>query len=388
MQQNFKSNIWKYFILVFTQRRNFLPVLSIYFLTIPNTQVQQIGIYTAAGALASFLLEIPSGYFADIFGHKKTLVVSKIFMFLSSIFFIIADSFWYFLAGSVCISLGWAFMSGAGNAFMHETLIKLKREGEYTKIMSKLSANVSLLCIPFIITLPFFTKIDIVLPIIIWAFFDFLGLIIILSATDPKNGVMIAKKDQKSIFTLIKEIKHDKFFAVAIFTGAISAFTVTMGSFRPVYLESLGFQVVFLGFVMGGSRFVWFLVGHRVHWIEKFLSMKQHFLIEILVFVGGLFLLAVLNNVYIIAIVFILINGYWLGRDQLISGYFLKDYIKDKNYKATLLSVRSQISAMIQIATSFLIGFVMNYSYQLGYAVLGGVLLLILSSSYYFIRKH
>lgn len=309
MQQNYKSNIWKYFIFVFTQRRNFLPILSIYFLTIPNTQIQQIGIYIAAGSLASFLLEIPSGYFADIFGHKKTLILSKVFMLLSSLFFIFATGFWCFALGSVCISVGWAFMSGAGNAFMHETLSKLNRDNEYTKIMSKLSANVSLFCIPFIITLPFFTKIDIILPIIIWAFFDFLGLIIILSTTDPKNGVMIAKKDQKSIFTLIKEINNNKFFAVAIFTGSISAFMAAMGSFRPVYLESLGFQVAFLGFIMGGSRFVWFLVGHRAHWIEKFLSMKQHFLIEILIFVGGLFLLAVLNNVYIVAIIFILINN-------------------------------------------------------------------------------
>jgi fucose permease len=30
--------------------------------------------------LAGFLMEIPSGYFADRFGHKKTLILSKVFM--------------------------------------------------------------------------------------------------------------------------------------------------------------------------------------------------------------------------------------------------------------------------------------------------------------------
>ncbi|MCK4635675.1 MAG: MFS transporter [Candidatus Moranbacteria bacterium] len=388
MQQNFQANIWKYFIFVFTQRRNFLPILPIYFLTIPNAQIQQIGIYIAVGALASFLLEIPSGYFADIFGHKRTLVLSKIFMLLSSLFFIFATGFWHFVLGSVCISLGWSFMSGASNAFMYETFIKLKRERDYARIMSKISANVSLLCIPFIITLPFFTKINMILPFVIWTIFDLFGLFAVLLLADPKNGVKISKENQKSVFSLLKEAVKDKFFSIAIFTGSISAFMTAMGTFRPTYLESLGMQVVFLGFIMGGSRFIWFLIGHRIHLVEKFLSMKQHFIVEIFIFVGGLFLLAFFSNVYIVALFFILLNGYWLGREQLIDNYFLKDYIKDENYKATLISVRSQVSAIIKIVGIASIGFVMNYSYKLGYAVLGGVLLVILSSSYYFIRKH
>jgi len=42
---NVSGNIWKYFIFQLSQRRNFIPILSIFFLTLPNTTAQQIGIY-------------------------------------------------------------------------------------------------------------------------------------------------------------------------------------------------------------------------------------------------------------------------------------------------------------------------------------------------------
>lgn len=53
---NLKSNIWKLWIYQFTHRRAYIPLVSIYFLTLPNTTLQQIGLYTWIGAIAGFLL--------------------------------------------------------------------------------------------------------------------------------------------------------------------------------------------------------------------------------------------------------------------------------------------------------------------------------------------
>ena len=77
-----KSNLWKLFFFVLSQRRNYIPILSIYFLTLPNSTAQQIGIYSGIGAIAGFLLEVPSGYISDKMGHKSALVMAKIFMLL------------------------------------------------------------------------------------------------------------------------------------------------------------------------------------------------------------------------------------------------------------------------------------------------------------------
>ena len=65
-------------------RRNFAPIIAIFFLTLPNSIAQQIGIYSGIGFLAGFLLEIPSGYLSDTIGHKKALILVGIGFILSS----------------------------------------------------------------------------------------------------------------------------------------------------------------------------------------------------------------------------------------------------------------------------------------------------------------
>lgn len=41
-----ESNLWKYLLVNLTTRRNFIPILSVYFLTLPNTHASQIGLYS------------------------------------------------------------------------------------------------------------------------------------------------------------------------------------------------------------------------------------------------------------------------------------------------------------------------------------------------------
>ena len=56
-----------------------------------SDKVHMLGWFMTAGAAASFLFEIPSGYLSDLFGHKKTLVLSKILMLLGTLLYVFAD---------------------------------------------------------------------------------------------------------------------------------------------------------------------------------------------------------------------------------------------------------------------------------------------------------
>ncbi|GAH73457.1 unnamed protein product, partial [marine sediment metagenome] len=230
------SNIWKFFLFNLSQRRHFIPILAVFFLTLPNTNAQQIGIYLGIGFLASFLLEIPSGYFADKFGHKETLVLAKVLMILSMFSFIIADSLPFFILGSALISISFSFTSGTDSAFIHDTLIQLKREKEFTKIMSKLLANVSIISAILIILLPFLTNISILLPLKVNLIFDFLGLFAVLALKSPKREGEIV--EHSSFFKLVKKAANPGFYIFAIFTGAIGGFILGSTAYKEVYLQS------------------------------------------------------------------------------------------------------------------------------------------------------
>ena len=77
----------------FTNRRNFIPILSVYFLTLSNTHANQIGIYMGIGYVAAMIMQMPSGYIADHYGQKSALIISKALLVLSTSFYIIADGF-------------------------------------------------------------------------------------------------------------------------------------------------------------------------------------------------------------------------------------------------------------------------------------------------------
>lgn len=379
-----KSNIWKFFVFHLFQRRSFMPILSIFFLTLPDTNAKQIGFYSGIGYLTSFLLEIPSGYFGDNFGHKKTLILSKLFMILSTISFVFANGFWLFVSGSVLMAVSLAFSSGTSEVFLHETLVKLKREKQYSKIMSKIAANVSLVSLFLIISLPFFTQIDIRMPLKITLILDVISFFAVMSFINPNIKEKIIE-NKKSIFELIKIARKTNFYPLAIFTGAILGFALAHSPFRIIYLEGLGLPIVFAGSVMSLSRLVWFLIGHKVHLIEENISLRKHLFFEIFVFAGYYFLIAYFSNIYLIIGLMALVNGYMWGRNQIIKHYLLKR-VPNKAYKATYLSIQNQISSLFQLSLSFIIGYFMIQSYKLGFYVLGVGLLIILVLSYYFIK--
>jgi len=241
-------------------------------LTLPSTTAQQIGIYSAAGYLASFVFEISSGYFADRFGHKKTLVLAKLLMIFSTFLFVITDSLPFFVLGMVFLSTSFAFASGIGPAFMHDTLIQMKREKDFTRVMSKMGAYVSLISIFLIISLPFFTTIDIILPLKISLAFDVLGFFAVILLVSPKREGEVSKD---SMIKTIKDSSNPRFYWVSLFMGLISRFVFATANYKEVYLQSLDYSVILVGFIMGLSRFAWFLIGNDACIIEKRISVKS-----------------------------------------------------------------------------------------------------------------
>lgn len=184
----FEKGFRAYFLVLFTSRRNFIPILSAYYLTLPNSTASEIGLYTGAGYLASLLLNIPAGMIADRFGYKNTLILTKIFLVASSIMFLFSHSFTGFLIGSVFSSLGAnAFYSGTGSAFLRDTLSEMNRKTEYKKISSAIKADVSLISVVFIIGLPFLTQFDIRLPLLAGAIIDIIGLFAVFALKSPKK---------------------------------------------------------------------------------------------------------------------------------------------------------------------------------------------------------
>lgn len=387
MQKNLKSNIWKLFLYHLTIRRNFAPLVAIFFLTLPGATAKQIGLYTAIGFFTGFLFEIPSGYISDTIGHKKTLILAKIFMIVSTSLFIIANSWIYFALASTFMALGFAFSSGTNEAFLHNTLIEMKKDNKYTKISSKMHANVSLLSMAIILLLPTLTNISIIFPFKIYLGIDIIGLLISFFLITPKIKITAKDEDAIPLPKQLKQFLKIGFYPIAIFSGLITGAVFGSVNFNSPYVTSLGLPLAFIGIMMAGARLVWFLFGHYAHKIEK-IKIKKIMIFETFLFPILFILISLTKNPYIATILIAITSGYMFGRGAIYNNYFLTNFSINKKYKATMLSTKSQIKEIISSIIAFGIGFIMIKSYKLGYLTLGITLFIFLIISYNLSKKH
>jgi len=386
MQPKLKSNLWKYFLLLLTNRRNFIPILSIYFLTLQNTTAQQIGLYTGIGWLAGFLLEIPSGYLSDKFGHKRTLILAKFFMITSTLSFVFGGSVFYFTLGAIFMALGFAFTSGTAGAFLHNTLVGLKREKEYGTLSGKIRANISLVSAAMILLLPLLTKISIIMPIKAYLIFDIVGIFTAFTLVSPKMKYDAEDEEGEKILSQLNKFKGTGFYITSLFLGILGGIAASLSPFREPFVRSLGLPIILIGSISALSRVIWFVVGHNVKLLKKIKIQKLLFY-EIFFFSGLIILISQLKNPYIVGSIFAIIMGYRYGRGTLIQEYYLNNFLINKRYKATMLSIKAQVEKLFESVVVFAIGFVMVMSFRTGILVLGVCMFIILLIIYPFMRE-
>jgi len=76
-------------------------------------------------------MEVPSGWFSDMFGRKRTLVAASLFLCTSYVLFLGADSFNMFAIAQILLAAGIAFNSGTDTSFLLESTQALGVEDEY-----------------------------------------------------------------------------------------------------------------------------------------------------------------------------------------------------------------------------------------------------------------
>lgn len=243
-EASLRKNIWKYTIAAVANKRIFVAIIGAYYLTVQDVTLQTIGIITLFSSLSSFLFEIPSGYVSDKIGHKQALIVSRILLLISSICFFTAENVTMLIIAAIAMSAGFAFNSGTGSAFMHETLSELKRDNEYSSIMGKVSAIGFAVPVILTVLVPFLVSISYKIPFLIMAIVDCVGLAAVISLTKPKMSQAHIEEVQASNFKqVIREAFRVQYFTIAFFSGIISAMLLSTSAFRSPYQIFMAHQL-------------------------------------------------------------------------------------------------------------------------------------------------
>lgn len=385
---NLQGNIWKYAVLLIANKRIFVAILGAYYLTIPDVTAQSIGIILLLGNLSGFVLEIPSGYVSDKMGHKHALVLSRILMLLSTVFFLVANDFTFLILGSVFLSASQAFHSGTGSAFMHETLRGLGREHEYTKVMGRISSIGFAVPIILMVLVPFLVGISYKLPFLIALVIDVIGVLAAaVLTTPPVLPEHVEEIGATNFRQVMREGYRYGFFALAIFSGIVSGTLFAISGFRAPYQEFVGIPVIWFGVLFGIGRALASLMLAYSGWIKERFSLVSFYGFRLFAYAFMIVLLGIVDDWKVVALVFIVSNAFTWGLSKVNEGYQI-EVIRSSKFKATLLSVTAQIDNIVGAVIGFGLGFAIEHaSYRAGFLCTAIVFLTLLLPLYIYIVR-
>jgi len=137
MANVYEANIWKFYLFKIVSTMDLTVSTFVLFLLGNNLSMTQVMTLQTIFVAIVFILEVPSGVFADLFGRKLSLALAMLCASISYIIFGFGTNYWTFLIAMVVIAFCWALTSGADSALLYDSLKEVKKEKQYAKIFGK-----------------------------------------------------------------------------------------------------------------------------------------------------------------------------------------------------------------------------------------------------------
>ena len=346
-----------------------MPIIVLFFqeygLTLTEVMVLQ-SIYSLSVAL----FEIPSGYIADLFGRKHTIVLGTIFSFIGYLVFSFYGGFYAFAVAQVLVGIGGSLMSGSDSALLYDTLFEIGDKNTYTKIEGRNYAIGNFSEATAGILGGFLAVSSIYLPIYVQTGILFLSIPIALSLVEPKmHAEDKMDRSLSAIFGVVKfaMIENIKLRWLIIYSSAMGVATLSMAWFAQPFFKEINIPLAYFGILWAGLNLSAGLTSFNSHKFDK--SEKGNMLFYLALAMAVSFLFLGINN-SIFGLIFILIIYLLRG----VVTPILRNEINENttsNKRATVLSVRSFIIRISFAICAPILGYLAdNYSLSYSFYVL------------------
>jgi MFS family permease len=110
------------------------------FLLSEGFSLTEVGLLESLYHIAAFLFEVPTGYVADRFGKKVSLVCGQALKITGAIMLVFGGGGMMLYAGFIMGAVAGTFLSGATGALVYETMKQTGRESGFKRLNSRLFA--------------------------------------------------------------------------------------------------------------------------------------------------------------------------------------------------------------------------------------------------------
>jgi len=220
----------------------YMPIIVLFYqengLTLKDVFLLQ-GIYS----IAVVLLEIPSGYFADVWGRKNTIIIGSIFGTIGFITYSLTGGFWGFLVAELILGVGQSFISGSDSALLYDSLLIEKKEKEYIKVEGRVISIGNFAETIAAIGGGYLAEISLRAPFIAQIFITALAIPASILLIEPTIGTK-RKAKFKEILKIVQYSLFDNkvLRSNILYSAVIGASTLTFAWFVQPYLLLIGFH--------------------------------------------------------------------------------------------------------------------------------------------------
>lgn len=335
-----------------------MPVLVLFYSS-HGMSMREVFTLQAVYSFTLMFLEIPTGFFADKYGRRNSIIFGSFFGLTGYLIYASLSGFWMFVLAEMALGIGQSLISGADSAMLYDSLKVENKAGKYTLWEGRITSlgnfaeAIAGLAGGFLavssLYIPFYFQVGIVSLAIPAAF---------LLSEPPVRSTKL-QLDFSSIPMIIKEtlIKDPRLRWNTIFSAIVGVSTLSMAWFAQPYLigklhetEKIGIAWAVLNAIVGfGALSAWKM--------EKRAGIRTTAVLFTLAILSGYFILSA--DWFIPGFIFLALFYFARGiATPLLRSYINKITVSET--RATVLSIRNFIIRGVFVLLGPLFGYLID----------------------------
>ena len=319
--------------------------------------MHEIFVLKAIYSVAIVSMEIPSGWMADVWGRKKTLILGSILGSAGFLLYSFSYGFLAFVIAEIILGVGHSFVSGADSAMLYDSLKAAKKTEKYVKLEGRITSIGNFAEAIAGVVGGFLAAISLRTPF----FFQFAVAAIAIPASialiEPHNESTGKLLTIKKLVANIKIIltKNQNLRISILLSALTGTTTLTFAWLVQPFFKEIDLPVEMFGIFWTALNLTVGVSSVFAHKIEDFFDKKSTLLIIIVLLALGYFLSGISITFWGISFLFL----FYIVRG--IATPVLKNYINqytESEVRATMLSVRNFIIRIIFAAVGPLLGWI------------------------------
>jgi len=256
-QASVDRNIFYYYLTEFLNNLLFFIPIYVAFQNHYLT-LTQMGLLASVRYILMFLLELPTGVFADLWGRRISCAIGATLDALGLFLIVILPSNLWIIIGTLIRAIGESAMSGANTALIYDSLKQSGREDQYTTIAAREGILTQIALITSTLLGGFLFSVSPTLPFLFSALSIFLSVFLYLNMKEPtidsvkyswNNYIENTKNGIKELF------KNTYTKYLSIYFMLIAGITWSwMTYLNLVFINSLGFTESSQGIILSIIR--------------------------------------------------------------------------------------------------------------------------------------